>query len=39
MRKDISREIDVDGNDWKMVVFGPSQVFGHPYRIDPYVRG
>jgi hypothetical protein len=39
MRKDITREIDVDINGWKVVVFGPSQVFGHPYRIAPYVRG
>jgi hypothetical protein len=38
MRRDITREIDVDIADWKMVVFGPSQVFGHPYRIAPYVR-
>ncbi len=37
-RKDISREIDVDSNDWKVVVFGPREVFGHPHRIVPYVR-
>lgn len=37
-RKDITREIDIDGNDWKVIVFGPAQVFGHPYRIAPYVR-
>lgn len=39
MRKDITRELDIDGNDWKIVVFGPSEVFGRPYRIVPYVRG
>lgn len=38
MRKDISRELDIDINDWKIVVFGPSEVFGHPHRIVPYVR-
>lgn len=37
-RKDITREIDIDQNLWKVVVFGPSQVFAHPYRVVPYVR-
>jgi hypothetical protein len=39
MRKDITRVLDVDRNDWKIVVFGPNEVFIHPYRIAPYVRG
>jgi hypothetical protein len=39
MRKDITRELDVDSNEWKIVVFGPNEVFLHPYRIVPYVRG
>ncbi len=37
-RRDMTREIDIDQNKWKVVVFGPSEVFGHPYRIAPYVR-
>jgi hypothetical protein len=37
-RKDITREIDIDQNHWKVVVFGPSQVFMHPHRVAPYVR-
>lgn len=39
MRADITREIDIDQNDWKVVVFGPRQVFGRPWQIPPYVRG
>jgi hypothetical protein len=38
MRKDITREIDIDGNEWKVVVFGPREVFKTPYQIPPYVR-
>jgi hypothetical protein len=37
MRKDITRELDVDEHGWKVVVFGPAQVFGRPWRIAPYV--
>ncbi|HEY2298102.1 MAG TPA: hypothetical protein VGH43_10275 [Jatrophihabitans sp.] len=39
MRRDITREIDIDWNDWKVVVFGPNEVFRFPWRIAPYVRG
>ena len=38
MRSDITREIDVDQHGWKVVVFGPAEVFGRAYRIAPYVR-
>ncbi|HEY2273623.1 MAG TPA: hypothetical protein VGH30_12665 [Jatrophihabitantaceae bacterium] len=39
MRKDITREIDIDGNEWKVVVFGAREVFKTPYQIPPYLRG
>jgi hypothetical protein len=38
MRADITRELDVDINEWHVAVFGPAQVFGRPYRIASYVR-
>jgi hypothetical protein len=38
MRKDITRELDIDSHRWKVVVFGPREVFGRPYRLAPYVR-
>jgi hypothetical protein len=38
MRRDITREIDIEEDGWKVVVFGPAEVFGHPWRIVPHVR-
>jgi hypothetical protein len=38
MRNDITRELDIDSEHWKVVVFGPREVFQRPYRLAPYVR-
>jgi hypothetical protein len=38
MRRDITRAIDVEGDGWRVGVFGPAEVFGRPHRIAPHVR-
>jgi len=39
MRRDITRGIDVEDDGWRMIVFGPAEVFGRTHRIAPRVRG
>ena len=38
MHRDITRGIDVVGNDWLSVPFGPAEVFKRPWAIAPLVR-
>lgn len=38
MHRDITRGIDVVGNDWLSVPFGPTEVFKRPWSIAPLVR-
>lgn len=37
-RKDITRELDVEGDGWRVVVFGPRQVFARPDAVLIYVQ-
>jgi hypothetical protein len=38
MRRDISRQLDVEAGGWRTLTFGPGEIFGFPWRIPPIVR-
>jgi hypothetical protein len=38
MRRDITRELDVERNGWLSLVFGPAEVFGRPDELASLVR-
>ena len=38
MRRDISRNADLRREGWRVVEYGPSEVFGSPWQIAPEVR-
>ena len=38
MRKDITRQVDMRSERWRVLEYGPAQVFGRPWAIRPEVR-
>jgi hypothetical protein len=38
MRKDITREVDLRREHWRVLEYGPAEVFGRPWQILPEVR-
>jgi very-short-patch-repair endonuclease len=38
MRRDITRETDMRREGWRVLDYGPAEVFGRPWEIAPEVR-